>query len=131
MFPALDDLLEGFSRYAERRQRAAMCDARAVGAALKEAARLAQGNEPNEPAALFYALSRRPRAFGKLHGDMLVLLAVEQARAVGFELSFVAVELDIHVIRILRGELTFLELRGWFAARLVPIKRRPWPPKKR
>jgi hypothetical protein len=108
-----------------------VCDARAVGAALREAARLSLGKEPDEPAALFYALARRPRAFGRLHGDMLVLLAAEQAHAVGRELSFAPVELDIHVIRILRGEMTFLELRGWFAARLAPIKRRPWPPKKR
>ena len=60
-----------------------------------------------------------------------MLLAVEQARAVGLELGFVPIELDIHVIRILRNEMTFLELRGWFAARLAPISRRPWPPKKR
>jgi hypothetical protein len=59
---------------------------------------------------------------------MLVLLAAEQARAVELELSFTPIELDIHVIRILRGEMTFPELRGWFAARLAPIKRRPWPP---
>jgi hypothetical protein len=131
MLPALDDLLEGFSLHAERRQHAAVCDRRALGAALREAARLARGNEADEPAALFYALARRPRAFGRLHGDMLVLLAAEQARAAGLELGFASVELDIHVIRILRREMTFLELRGWFAARLAPIKRRPWPPKKR
>jgi hypothetical protein len=131
MLPALEPLLEGFARYAERRAREPACDARAVGAALREAAKLAHGNEPDEPAALFHALARRPRAFGKLHGDMLVLLAVEQARAVGLELSFAPIELDIHAIRILRGEMAFLELRGWFAARLAPIKRRPWPPGKR
>src|SRR6185503_5431947 len=131
MLPALDDLLLGFSRYAERRERETVCEARAVGAALREAAKLAQGNEPDEPAALFYALARRPRAFGKLHGDMLVLLAVEQARAVGLELGFTAVELDIHVIRIVRGEMTFLELRGGVAARLAPSERRRWRPKKR
>lgn len=68
-------------------------------------------------------------AFGPLHGEMLVLLAAEQARAVGIELSFVPIELDIHALRILRGEITFPELRGWFAARLTPIKRRPWPQK--
>lgn len=131
MLPALDDLLEGFARYARRRQREPLCDPRAVGAALREAERLAEGNEPYEPVALFYALARRPRAFGRLQGDMLVLLAVEQARAVGLELSFVPIELDIHVIRILRREMTFPELQGWFAARLAPIARRPWPPKKR
>jgi hypothetical protein len=80
---------------------------------------------------LFYALARHPRAFGKLHGDMLVLLAAEQARSVGLELGFVPIELDIHAIRILRREMTFLELRGWFAARLTPIERRPWPPRRR
>ena len=56
MLPALADLLEGFSLYAERRQCEGACDVRAVGAALREAARLAQGSEPDEPAALFYGL---------------------------------------------------------------------------
>jgi hypothetical protein len=130
MLPAPDDLLQGFARYAERRRREAACDAKAVAAALREAAKLAQEHEPSEPAALFYALARRPRAFGALHGDMLVLLAVEQARAVGLELGFTPIELEIHVLRILRGEMTFPELRGWFAARLRPIARRPWPPKR-
>src|SRR4051812_22606835 len=102
MLPALDDLLQAFSRYGKRRECEAGSDARSVGAALKEAARLAQGNDLDEPAALFYALARRPRSFGKLHGDMLVLLAAEQAHAVGHDLGFVPVELDIHVIRILR-----------------------------
>jgi hypothetical protein len=130
MLPALDSLLEGFGRYAERRQRHVECDVPAVRAALREAARLARAREADEPAALFYALARRPRAFGSLHGDMLVLLATEQARSVALELSFEPIELAIHVIRILRAEMTFLELRGWFAARLTPIKRRPWPPRK-
>lgn len=128
MLPALDDLLEGFSGYAARRRADGTCDARLVGAALREAEKLAAEREDDEPAALFYALARRPRAFGALHGDMLVLLAVEQARAVGLDLTFTAIELDIHIIRVLRGEMTFVEIRGWFAARLTPIARRPWPP---
>jgi hypothetical protein len=131
MLPALETLLEGFTRYAQRRKGEASCDARAVGAALREAAKLAEGHAPDEPAALFYALARRPRAFGRLHGDMLVLLAAEQARAVGLELGFTPIELDIHAIRVLRDEMTFLELRGWFSARLTPVKRRTWPPKRR
>lgn len=131
MLPALDDLLEAFSLYARRRQREPLCDAKAIGAALREAEKLAQSNEHDEPVALFYALARRPRAFGKLQGDMLVLLAAEQAHAVGLELRFTAIELDIHILRILRREMTFLELRGWFAARLAPMQRRPWPPKTR
>ena len=131
MLPALDGLLDGFARYARRRGRDAKCDPTAIRAALRDAAKLARGRDVDEPAALFYALACRPRAFGKLHGDMLVLLAAEQARAVGLELQFVPIELDIHVIRIMRTEMTFLELRGWFAARLAPIKRGPWPPKRR
>lgn len=131
MLPALDDLLDGFALYTERRRRDARCDERAVRAALREAARLSGGHEPDEPAALFYALARHRSAFGALHGDMLVLLAAEQARAVGLELRFTPIEIDIHAIRILRGEMTFPELCGWFAARLSPIERRPWPPIKR
>lgn len=131
MLPALGDLLEGFALYAERRHCEGVRNAREIGAALREAAKLAKDSEPDEPAALFYALAHRRRAFGPLHGDMLVLLAVEQAHAVGLELRFVPIELEIHALRILRGEMTFLELRGWFAARLAPIKRRSWPPRQR
>src|SRR5262249_17382627 len=83
MLPALDDLLRGFSHYAKRREWESACDARAVGAALREAAKLAQGNEPDEPAALFYALACRPRAFGRLHGDMLVLTSTSGATRSG------------------------------------------------
>lgn len=73
MLAAPDDLVEGFSRYAARRGVSGACDARAVGAALREAEKLAAGHEETEPAALFYALARRPRVFGALHGEMLVL----------------------------------------------------------
>jgi len=48
MLRALDDLLEGFALYAERKNREGVCSARAVGAALREAAKLAQNNEPDE-----------------------------------------------------------------------------------
>ena len=73
MLPALDDLVEGFALYAARRRIDGTCDPRAVGAALREAEKLAAGHKHDEPAALFYALARRPRVFGALHGDMLVL----------------------------------------------------------
>jgi hypothetical protein len=128
MLPTSDDLVDGFALYAARQRTSGACDARAVGAALREAEKLAAGHEDDEPAALFYALARRPRLFGSLHGDMLVLLAVEQSRAVGLDLTFTAIELDIHIIRVLRGEMTFVEIRGWFSARLAAIVRRPWPP---
>lgn len=106
MLPALDDLVAGFSLYSARRRINRACDPRALGAALREAEKLAAGHEDDEPAALFYALARRPRA-------------------AGLDLTFTAIELDIHIIRVLRGEMTFVEIRGWFAARLVPISRRP------
>jgi hypothetical protein len=129
MLPELVDLLDGFELYAARQGIASTRDERAIEAALQEAASLADADERDEPAALFYALARRPRAFGKLHGDMLALLAVGQARAVGFELSLDPVALQIHRLRIVLGQMPFAELRGWFAARLRPIQRRPWPPK--
>jgi len=128
MLPELADLLDGFELYAERHRAPNARDERAIGAALREAGLLSRGNERDEPAAIFYALARRPRAFGKLHGDMLVLVTVEQAHAVGLDLRFEPVELQIHRLRIVRGEMTFAELSAWFAARLRPMKRRPWPP---
>jgi hypothetical protein len=129
MLPELADLLDGFELYAERQGVAPTRDEPAVDAALREAANLARGSERDEPAAIFYALARRPRAFGDLHGEMLFLLAVEQAHAIGLDLSFEPVALQIHRLRIVRGEMPFPELRDWFAARLRPIQRRPWPPK--
>lgn len=127
MLPHVEDLLEGFALYAHRQQVPATHDARAVGAALVEAAELADGSERDEAAAIFFALARRPRAFGKLQREMVMHMAVEQARATGYELKFEPVELQIHEIRILRQEMPFAELRGWFSARLALIERRPWP----
>jgi hypothetical protein len=126
MLPELADLLDGFELYAERHGGVSTCNERAVDAALREAAELSQGVERDEPAAIFYALARRPGAFGKLHGELLFLLAVEQAHAVGLELSFEPVALQIHCLRIIRGEMSFPELRDWFAVRLGRIQRRPW-----
>lgn len=129
MLPELADLLDGFDLYADRQGIAATRNERAIDAALREAAELADRNERDEPAAIFYALARRPGAFGQLHGEMLLLLAVEQAHAIGLDLAFEPVALQIHRLRIVRGQMSFPELRDWFAARLKPIQRRPWPPK--
>ena len=128
MLPELADLLDGFELYAERQGVAPTRDERALAAALQEAVDLARGSERDEPASIFYALARRPRAFGEMHGEMLFLLAVEQAHAVGLELSLDPIALQIHRLRIVRGEMSFPELREWFAGRLRPIQRRPWPP---
>lgn len=129
MLPELADFIEGFEFYARQQGVAATCEERAIKAALREATRLARASAADEPAALFFALARRPGAFGRLHGEMLQLAAMEQAHVVGLELQFEPVELQIHRIRIVRGEMAFLELRGWFSARLRPVERRPWPPK--
>jgi hypothetical protein len=129
MLPELADLLDGFELYAERRGVAPTRNDHAVDAALREAADLARSSESDEPAALFYALARRPRAFGEMHGEMLFLLAVEQAHAVGLDLTFEPVALQIHRLRIVRGQMSFQELRDWFEAHLEPIEPRPWPPR--
>ena len=135
MLPELADLLDGFELYAERHaerhaERQGLAPTRnesAIAAALREAVDLAQGSERDEPAAIFYALARRPRAFGALHGEMLLLLTLEQAHAVGLDLTFQPIALQIHRLRIVRGQMLFPELRDWFAARLRPIGRRSWP----
>src|SRR5262245_58897872 len=104
MLPDLGDLLDGFDLYAKRHRVAPVRNERAIGAALREAAMLARGKEQDEPAALFFTLARRPRAFGGMHGEMLLLLAVEQAHSVGLDLRFEPVELQIQRLRIVRGE---------------------------
>jgi hypothetical protein len=97
--------------------------------ALREAGTLAGGRETDEPAALFFALSRRPRSFGKAHGEMTLHITVEHARVLGFALTVDVAVLELMRARIVRGAIEFDELRNWFAEHRAAIPRRPWPPR--
>jgi len=127
MLPDLPRLLAGYELFAQRNRFAPARDEGALAIALDEAASLALGNEPDEPAALFYALSRRPRAFGREHGRVVVHFTVEHARALGVALTVDVAVLELLRARVVRGAIDFAELRGWFNAHVVPVPRKRWP----
>jgi hypothetical protein len=123
MLPTADRLLEGLPFFVRRRGLTVQFSRPLLAAALAEAETLAGGDEHDEPAALFYACAQRPRAFGTASQFVVPFLAQGQARAVGLELTVDPddVEFILLRLRVLRGEIAFSELRGWFAARLRPV----------
>jgi hypothetical protein len=129
MLPELDALLAGYELYAAQNRFSPNRDEARMADALHEAGTLAADREVDEPAALFFTLSRRPRTFGNAHGRMTLHLAVEHARVLGFALTVDVAVLELMRARIVRGAIDFEELRGWFTAHLAPIPRKPWPPR--
>jgi hypothetical protein len=79
-------------------------DPTAILAARAEAEHLAAGSQPDEPAALFFALARRSRAFGSLATGFIPGAARAQAMAVGYELLIEDMELAMLRAGVLRGE---------------------------
>jgi hypothetical protein len=127
MLPDLPRLLAGYELFAQRNKVSPARDEAALTSALEEAASLARGHEPDEPAALFCAFARRPRAFGKEHGRVVVHVTVEHARVLGLALTVDIAVLELLRARVVRGAIELTELQSWFAAHLAPIPRRPWP----
>lgn len=128
MLPDLASLLAGYELYATQNRFAPDRDEARLAEALREAETLAGGRESDEPAALFFALSSRPRTFGRAHGRMTLHIAVEHARALGLALTVDVAVLELIRARLVRGAIDFEELRGWFAEHVSPIQRKPWPP---
>lgn len=129
MLPDPGTLLAGYTLYAKQNGFTPERDEARLVDALREAEALAAGVENDEPAALFFALSRRPRAFGRAHGRMTLHLAVQHARTLGMAFKVDVAVLELVRARIVRGAIDFVELRGWFAAHLEPVARKPWPPR--
>jgi hypothetical protein len=127
MLPELGALLAGYELYAKQNRFPPDRDEPRLADALREAGALASGHEEDEPAALFFALARRPRIFGKAHGRMTLHVTVEHARAFGLAFTTDAAVLELMRARILRQAIAFEELRDWFTLHLTPISRRPWP----
>jgi hypothetical protein len=129
MLPPLDALLAGYELYAKQNQFAPIRDEPRLLDALREAGALSASQEAAEPAALFFALSRRPRTFGRAHGEMTLHITIEHARGLGFAITVNIAVLELMRARIVRGAIEFSELRNWFAEHLVTIPRKPWPPR--
>lgn len=120
MLPGADRLHEGLHFFLRARGLRVELSKPLIAAALLEATTLAGDAAHDEPAALFFACARRPAAFGRASQLAIPLLAQNQARAVGLELTVEAgdVELILLRLRIIRSEIQFDEVRAWFAAHL-------------
>ncbi len=100
MLPVLPRLLAGYELFARRNRFAAERNEAALADALDDAAALARGREIDEPAALFLALARRPRAFGREHGRVVIHFTVEHARGLGLALT-----VDVAVLELMRARV--------------------------
>lgn len=121
MLPSAERFVEGFAFFARRHAPLSGFDAAAMSAALAEAEGLAAGREEDEPAALFYACSRRSRAFGALAKDFVPFIARRQAQAVGRALEIRDIELDILRLRVVLRAIDFDDLRAELASRMRPL----------
>lgn len=106
-------------------------DPAAIVAAHIEAEQLAGGRHEDEAAALFMALARRSRALGSIAKAVVPAAARAVAFGNGRELARADAELALDRLRILRGAMTWEELRAAFAARLRPIGAPETTPPKR
>lgn len=129
MLPDPGALVAGYALYAQQNHYAPEVDRDRLTEALQEAEAHAQGHPGDEPAALFFALTRRPRIFGKAHGRMTLHLTIEQARSASLAFSVDLAVLELMRARVLRAAIDFNELRAWFEAHLEPVSRKPWPPR--
>lgn len=123
MLPPAPVFIRGIEFFLRRQDRQARLDPTLIADALSHAALLAAGSERDEPAALLFACASRSQAFAPEAARVVPHVARSHAGAVGLELRVAEVALTIHHARILRGQMSFDELRDWFAARLVPIDR--------
>ncbi|MBK8253449.1 MAG: hypothetical protein IPK82_12380 [Polyangiaceae bacterium] len=125
-----DELLLALAAHARTLRTKARLNREAMLSGLAEARALSHGQPLDEPAALFFAFAPRSSKFGPIGRVFVFSFAHAQALALGYSLDMSDVELTIHEIRILRGEIDFAELRAWFASRLRPIGEKR-PPMKR
>ncbi|MEP7124082.1 MAG: hypothetical protein ABJE95_24355 [Byssovorax sp.] len=86
--------------------------------ALSEATALAAGRAEDEPAALLFALTKRPRAL--VEGwDYPVICATNLARMHGVALVIGnPIDLDTLRLRIVVGTASFEDVRAWVAERV-------------
>lgn len=107
--PEANDILSAFANYSPSEK--------AIRAAVTEARDLARWGL-DEPAAVFFAFARRPRAIPTLNASLSTFLAIEQARSLGVSLIATREELQVLRTRVLSREASFEDVRAWFAERM-------------
>lgn len=115
MIPTLEQVVGAYELYRRRHQLAFEPNRISIRAALAMATRLAT-QEADEPAALFYAFGRYPRAFPGAWRDMTQLFAANRAAQLGSRIPLND-ELGDLLIRVTSDHVSYEEVRDWFAAR--------------
>ena len=115
-------IVAGYPFVARRYGRVALCDAVAVGACFEQAAELASERPADEPAAVFYALAAKRRAFPFAWKLMAGLVARAQATANGLAVDAQAEELDALCVEVFCHRAAWADVRAWFAARQHPAR---------
>ena len=115
MIPGGASIIGGY-RFVARRHgwRADAFDAEQIQAALTEATELAAGEERDEPAALFYALARRPEAFPDGWRTMAASLARAHAGRIRARFAPYPGALDSFCTKVSAGEASYAAVRDWF-----------------
>jgi hypothetical protein len=126
VIPSSHEIIEGWAFVSRRLGRAGEVSRAAVEAAVQEARDLARA-PTDEPAALFYAFARRPRAL--LGGWRLMprLLAGMHCQRVGLRLEAGADELDQLRARIIVTGVPFREVSEWFREHTAQVFSPPEP----
>jgi hypothetical protein len=128
---ALEKLQALCEQLVEREHPEVQPDPAAIVAAHVEAQELTGGRPEDEAAAVFLALARRSRALGSIAKAAVPAAARAVAFENGRELVRADAELALDRLRILRGAMTWEELRAAFADRLRPIGAPEIPPPQR
>ncbi len=92
----------------------------AIGPCFERAAQLAGAVLADEPAAVFYALASKRRAFPFAWKLMARLTAGIQATTNGLALDALLEDLDALCVEVLYQRATWPDVRAWFAARQRP-----------
>jgi len=118
--PSFDQLVASYS-FVARRVGVVEGDpnTRVIGALLAHAKRLAT-TDADEPAALFYALVRYPRAFPGAWRAMTTVLTLNAALSRGFDLGISGDELAQAIRDVHDQRASYDDIRAWFEQRRVP-----------
>lgn len=116
MIPSPERIVEGVAFLARRYGVLTRASRSLVQAAVEEATRLAS-QEADEPAALFYALARRQRAFPGVYSRTTAVLVLNQALRLHLMPRFTPDDLLPLYRPVASGEIAFSQVRAWFAAR--------------
>jgi hypothetical protein len=119
MIPGAQAVADAYAFVARRYGVTAKPDLAAIEAAVTEATSLAVRAD-DEPAALFFALARRPRALPGLWTAVVGVLVLNHARSLDLAFAGDARDLLPLFVPVARGVMSFPEVSAWFETRLAP-----------